>query len=140
MLEILINSRFDGNQAEFGRAIEKSPAQVYQWLSGYRSIGDGMAHHIETKLSLGAGWLDGKEPAAQHITQAIQLVRDPILDDLAVLEKHEAEKWRIRIKAAADERRLDLRAAQEAGQQQGSDLERVSQPTDPHIERRRTHR
>lgn len=58
----LINGRYNGSQAEFARAIDKSPAQVYQWLRGRRSIGDGAARHIEMTLALGEGWLDGIKP------------------------------------------------------------------------------
>lgn len=57
----LINERFNGNQAEFARAIKKSPAQINQWLNGYRNIGDGVASHIENALELPRGWIDGKE-------------------------------------------------------------------------------
>lgn len=39
----LIADRFNGNQAEFSRAINKAPAQINQWLNGYRNIGDGVA-------------------------------------------------------------------------------------------------
>lgn len=56
----LIENQFNGSQAEFARAIGKAPAQVNQWLNGYRNIGTGAAAHIETTLSLPRGWLDGQ--------------------------------------------------------------------------------
>lgn len=57
----LIENRFNGSQAEFARAIGKAPAQVNQWVNGYRNIGNGAAAQIEDSLSLPRGWLDGKE-------------------------------------------------------------------------------
>ena len=60
-LKNLIESRFNGSQAEFARAIGKAPAQVNQWVNGYRNIGNGAAAQIEDSLSLPRGWLDGKE-------------------------------------------------------------------------------
>lgn len=56
----LINNHFSNNQAQFAKAISKSPAQVNQWLNGYRSIGDAVALHIEKALDLPIGWLDGE--------------------------------------------------------------------------------
>ena len=53
ILQELIDARFNGNQAEFARAIKRSSAQVNQWLSGHRKIGDGGARHIELTLNLG---------------------------------------------------------------------------------------
>ena len=57
----LINDKFDGNQADFARAIQKAPAQVNQWLNGYRNIGDAVALHIEKSLNLPIGFLDGEQ-------------------------------------------------------------------------------
>jgi phage repressor protein C with HTH and peptisase S24 domain len=52
LLRRLIEERFHNSQAEFAKAIGRSPAQVSQWLSGHRAIGDGGARIIETALSL----------------------------------------------------------------------------------------
>lgn len=60
LLRALIESRFGGNQADFARAIKKSPAQVHQWLSGYRALGDAGARNIELALKLGVGYFDGR--------------------------------------------------------------------------------
>lgn len=57
-LRALIRSRFRGNQAEFASAIKRSPAQVNQWLSGHRAIGDAGARIIELALSLPSGYFD----------------------------------------------------------------------------------
>lgn len=49
----LINGKFNGNQADFARAIGKSPSQINQWLAGVRNLGDGSVRLIEKKLKLG---------------------------------------------------------------------------------------
>lgn len=58
LLKELITVRFSGNQADFARAINRSPAQVNQWLSGHRKIGDAGARTIEMALNLDAGYFD----------------------------------------------------------------------------------
>jgi len=62
-LKELIDSRFDGSQAAFSRAIQRAPAQVHHWVSGHRMLGDAGARHIEMTLNLPMGWLDGKTAA-----------------------------------------------------------------------------
>jgi len=55
---VLIKTRFDGNQADFARAISRSSSVVWQYLSGHRDIGEKFARHVESKLHLPVGWLD----------------------------------------------------------------------------------
>lgn len=55
----IIRERFSGNQAEFARAVKRSPNQIWQYLNGHRSMGEKVARHIETCLRLPAGYLDG---------------------------------------------------------------------------------
>ncbi len=63
LLRELIDSRYDGNVAAFARAIRKAPAQVHQWLSGHRSLGDAGARHIEMVVpGLWQGYFDGARP------------------------------------------------------------------------------
>lgn len=144
-LKDLIASDYNGVRAAFGRATGIDPTYVSRLLyeegkPGFKRISDEIIEKID---KVHPNWLatgKGNKELGAPPPPALQLARDPILDDLAVLEKHEAERWRIRIKAAADERRLDLRAAQEAGQQQEVDHRAGIQPHDPHIERRRASR
>jgi hypothetical protein len=63
LLQDLIDSRFEGSQAAFARAIKKPPSLVSQWLSRHRGFGDASARHIELELSLGEGYFDGRRPA-----------------------------------------------------------------------------
>lgn len=111
LIESLINTRFDGNQAAFGRAIGKSSGQVNQWLTGYRSIGNGTARHIEMELGLGIGWMDGKESSGNAAIQSIKEkedVSDPIkfaAEYLATFDQDDAEIEISRIRAAANKAR-----------------------------------
>lgn len=59
-VKFLIDERFNGSQTDFSRAIKKSPAQINQWLNGYRNIGDAVALNIEKSLGLPQGYLDGE--------------------------------------------------------------------------------
>lgn len=52
----LIDARFNGSQAEFAKAIRRSPAQVHQWLTGHRKLGDAGSRHIEIELKLPTGY------------------------------------------------------------------------------------
>lgn len=70
LLQDLLDTRFGGSQAEFARAIKRSPAQVNQWVVGYRTLGHAAARHIETTLKLPFGWMDGKDGAAASVEEA----------------------------------------------------------------------
>lgn len=87
----LIEKRFNGSQAEFARAIEKAPAQVNQWLNGYRNIGNGAAAHIEGVLSLPRGWLDSKESIRQPESDAIPLGKIEEWDSKTLLSADDCE-------------------------------------------------
>lgn len=87
----LIEKRFNGSQAEFARAIEKAPAQVNQWLNGYRNIGNGAAAHIEDVLSLPRGWLDSKESIRQPESDAIPLGKIEEWDSKTLLSADDCE-------------------------------------------------
>lgn len=58
LLKALIADRFSGSQADFARAIKRSPAQVNQWLTGNRKLGDAGARTIELALELPAGYFN----------------------------------------------------------------------------------
>ena len=58
ILKALIDDRFSGHQADFARAIKKAPAQVNQWLTGHRALGDAGARNIELRLGLPPGFFD----------------------------------------------------------------------------------
>lgn len=104
-------------------------------ISGKRS---GFTSQLATLYKVNADWLatgkGSKEPTAQ---QALQLVRDPILDDLDALPPHEAEIFRIQIRAAADIQQAKQRAAQEVSRSREEDHRVEIQPRDPHQEQRR---
>lgn len=58
LLKALIADRFNGNQTHFAKAIKRSPAQVNQWLTGHRALGDAGARTIELALNLPPGYFD----------------------------------------------------------------------------------
>lgn len=57
-IRMLISDWFEGSQRDFSLAIDRSPSQVNQWLSGYRAVGDAGVRNIELKLGLPIGWFD----------------------------------------------------------------------------------
>lgn len=57
-LKQLIDEQFAGSQADFCRKAELQPAQVNQWLTGYRNLGEKAARKIESKIGLKPFWLD----------------------------------------------------------------------------------
>lgn len=58
LLRALIDDRYAGSQKAFADAIKRAPAQVNQWLSGHRKIGDAGARHIEKVFGI-PGYFDG---------------------------------------------------------------------------------
>ena len=58
LLKEIIETRFNGSQAEFARAIKRSPSQVHQWIKRHRKFGDGSARHVELTLNLPNGYFD----------------------------------------------------------------------------------
>lgn len=77
LLKELIAQRFHGNQAEFARAIKRSPGQVNQWLTGHRALGDAGARIIEQALQLGAGYFDKPVSYARAGNILAMTVQDP---------------------------------------------------------------
>lgn len=68
----LIRDRFGGSQAQFGRAIERDDAYVWQLVHGKRGVGERIARHIERKLGLPRGELD---MAPHELAQMVQETR-----------------------------------------------------------------
>ena len=75
----LIDEKFNGNQTDFSRAIGKAPAQVNQWLNGYRNIGDAAALNIEKSLGLPQGYLDGEVTTWRPRENEIKNIHRPML-------------------------------------------------------------
>lgn len=65
---------FQGSTKDMAEAIGKSPAQISQWFSGFRNIGDAAARQIEDRLGLHRGYLDGiAGPSSAEILSAALL-------------------------------------------------------------------
>lgn len=82
-LKKLQDYMFNGKQADLARQIGKSPAQLNQWINGYRNLSDGMALKIEKQLGLPDGWLSGNEeiPTTNIINLPAQnMMRYELLD------------------------------------------------------------
>lgn len=84
LLKKLIEERFDGSQAEFARKIKRSPAQVNQWLTGHRALGDAGARNIELELGLPSGYFDN--PAREN--------RDPVVAEFAWIYTNTSDEGR----------------------------------------------
>ncbi|OEY66820.1 LexA family transcriptional regulator [Marinobacter sp. X15-166B] len=100
-LRALIDEKYGGNQADFARAIGRSPASVWQWLNGHRNIGEKVAREIERKLRLHDGYLD-------HNPE--KLAKD-LLDLVS------------RVKGSSDYERLDPRIRKIAEQMEGAPVD-----------------
>ena len=63
-----------GSTKDMAEAIGKDPAQISQWFSGFRNIGDAAARQIEDRLGLHRGYLDGiAGPSSAEILSAALL-------------------------------------------------------------------
>lgn len=115
-LRELIKNRFDGNQAAFARAIERSPSQVNQWLSGHRKLDDKGCRHIERALNLTPDYMIGapatslpaKEPTPQdtYITgkNVLPMPTDtPLRKELAALIDNLSDRGLILLIEAAEQ-------------------------------------
>ena len=57
-LQQLINTEFNGRQAEFARKVSKPASLIWQVLNGYKGFGETLARQIEAREGLPTGWLD----------------------------------------------------------------------------------
>ncbi|WP_273702974.1 S24 family peptidase [Candidatus Accumulibacter vicinus] len=94
-LRALIQSRFGGNQAAFAAAIKRSPAQVNQWLSGHRAIGDAGARIIELALDLPPGYFDMADTTSRFTRKGLSNVEPgpPIHGCVPLISWVQAGTW-----------------------------------------------
>lgn len=86
-----------GSKAEFSRFIDKSPAQLSQWVSGYRNIGTSTKRDIEDKFNLPSGWFDTEEQSNKiiiedAIEEATNTVKLELLYPNRECQSHELDK------------------------------------------------
>ena len=85
-IQRLVKSRFDDSQADFARAIGKSPAQVWQFMAGRRPVGEKLAHDIETALALSPGSLS--RPEKLTFVPVVNTASVPIIGSLSNLNSN----------------------------------------------------
>lgn len=73
-LKLAIDTWFRGNNSALARAVDRSPAQIADMLSGNKAFGEKVARGIEECLSgapafMPRGWLDTAEPAPLRISE-----------------------------------------------------------------------
>jgi putative lipase involved disintegration of autophagic bodies len=95
LLRALIAERFGSNDAAFARAIKRSPAQVIQWLTGHRKIGDAGARLIELALELPAGYFDPARRVEQKVVPyVVPPAEDKVISEVVALMKSTDEAGR----------------------------------------------
>ena len=67
----IIQGRYEGNSAAFARAIGKSPSVVWQYLNGYRQVGERFAREVEKKLRLPEGSLDRDQGIFEKVKTSV---------------------------------------------------------------------
>jgi len=88
-----------GKKARTAQRIGKSPAQLSQWLSGYRSIDEESARDIEARARKPRGWMDtiiASEPAHTYFNNVVEGAGDgqkidQFLSDLTASISHSVE-------------------------------------------------
>jgi hypothetical protein len=71
ILRALIDERYAGNQAAFARAVGRQPAQIHQYLSGYRTLDIKASRIFEDKLCLPVGYFQGA-------TENVHAIAEPL--------------------------------------------------------------
>jgi DNA-binding transcriptional regulator YdaS (Cro superfamily) len=71
ILRTLITADYGGSQAQFARAIGRSPSQVNQWLTGHRKLDIKGSRHIEEKLRLPVGYFQGAQATANKVAETL---------------------------------------------------------------------
>ena len=82
LLRSLIAERFGGNQSHFARAIDRTPAQVNQWLTGHRALGDAGVRTIELALGLTPGYFDKPLSYSRRGALMARQIAEPSADDI----------------------------------------------------------
>ena len=58
LLKEIIDTKFEGKQSRFAKAIKKAPSLVHQWVKEHRKFGDASARHVELTLGLPIGYFN----------------------------------------------------------------------------------
>ncbi len=87
-LKLLIETSFNGSQTKLAAKCNMSLAQLGQYLSGYRNLGEKVARRIELKAKLPVGWLDRPINLNESLSNQITIHEaiDTLCSHLANLE------------------------------------------------------
>jgi hypothetical protein len=109
-LERIVSRMFNGNVAAAARAFDRTPAQLHQWLNGYRNISDTMSWHIKKIVH---SCLTPRKHSfrGELIARLVESVKGEInreslfLDVMKVVDKHMETKQKI---AVYNQLRVDM--------------------------------
>lgn len=94
ILRDLIQTKYGGNQSLFAVATGKKVAQINQYLTGVRNIGEKVAREFEDKLGLHRGYFDGAKPAENTIGDlqkvGVYSESEPIPEGYFAVKEYEA--------------------------------------------------
>lgn len=74
-----IKRRGYGGQAQIGRDLGVSPAQIYQWAKGVGQISSSSARRLEKALGRPTGWMDQADDGAQAVHEPSNISPGPDL-------------------------------------------------------------
>lgn len=112
-IALIIEGRFKGSRAAFSRELGKSQAQVSQWFSGVRPVGNGIARDIEIKFDLPRGWLDDNS-ALPSLDGMGNTAPVPIQHRYPVISYEQAARWTHKVGAFAHGHTQEWIASSEA--------------------------
>lgn len=119
-LEVLL-AEHGHKKAALATTLKRSPSQISQWLSGFRTITEDSAREIEANARKPRGWLDahGSEPTPDepvvHLADALPVVLDAMAASPARMELRQLLPMLIDTDAPAYRQRLaELLAAASA--------------------------
>lgn len=72
-LRQLIDERYEGNQADFARLVQRAAPQIWSYLNGERNLGEKLARHFEECARLPLGWFDRTDDEDEAAQITIQL-------------------------------------------------------------------
>ena len=74
-------------QSDLAVILDRSPAVVWQYMTGHRNMGENFARHIEKQLALPANWMDATDAQPSQAEALLaQLTPDQRAEAMQMLE------------------------------------------------------